>query len=72
VRGVQVLLHHNLEASSATLARSDDRPCKEELPDSEPAIAVLGLHGIEVAKPVAVPTPEGRGVVDADGVDAVC
>jgi hypothetical protein len=35
----------------------------------EPAIAVLGLDNVEVAEPVAVPSPESGGVVHADGVD---
>ena len=33
VRGVQVLLDHNLEASGAALPGSNDRPGEEELPD---------------------------------------
>jgi hypothetical protein len=33
VRGVQVLLYHDLEASGAALAGSDDGPCEEEFPD---------------------------------------
>lgn len=70
VHSVQVLLDHDLEASSAALAGSDNGPSKEEFPDSEPAGAVLGLDDVEVAEPVAVPAPEGGGVVDADGVDA--
>ena len=35
----------------------------------EPALTVLGLDGVEVAEPVAVPSPEGSGVVDTDGVN---
>lgn len=38
---------------------------------SEPALAILGLDSVEVAEPVAVPSPEGGGVVNADSVDAV-
>lgn len=70
VHGVQVLLDHDLEASSAALAGSNNGPSKEEFPDPEPAGAVLGLDDVEVAEPVAVPAPESGGVVDADGVDA--
>lgn len=36
----------------------------------EPALAVLGLDGVDVAEPVAVPSPESGGVVNTDGVDA--
>jgi hypothetical protein len=37
----------------------------------EPALAVLGVDGVRVAEPVAVPSPESGGVVDSDGVNAV-
>lgn len=70
VGGVQVLDHDHLEAGGAALARGDGGPGQEELPDAEPALAVLGLDGLGVAQPVAVPAPEGARVVDADGVDA--
>jgi hypothetical protein len=33
VRGVQVLLDHDLEARGATLPRGDDGPGEEKLPD---------------------------------------
>ena len=36
----------------------------------EPALTVLGLDGIDVAEPVAVPSPESSGVVHTDGVNA--
>jgi hypothetical protein len=36
---------------------------------SEPAIAVLGLDNIEVAEPVAVPSPESSGVVHANSIN---
>lgn len=36
---------------------------------SVPSGTVLGLDGLDVADPVAVPSPEGARVVDADGVD---
>lgn len=35
-----------------------------------PARSVLGLDGLDVADPVAVPSPESAGVVDANGVNA--
>lgn len=98
VDGVEVLVHEDLEAGGAALARGDDGPGEEEFPDllgeggtrlvcdllggesilgemgirtySEPALAVLGLDGVGVAEPVAVPSPQGGGVVHADGVDA--
>jgi hypothetical protein len=37
----------------------------------EPPLAVLGLDGIGVANPVAVPPPNGGRVVNTDGVNAV-
>ena len=37
----------------------------------EPALAVLGVDGLGVSEPVAVPSPESSGVVDSDSVDAV-
>lgn len=70
VDGVQVLDHDHLEAGGAALARGDDGPGQEELPDAVPALAELGVDGLAVAQPVAVPPPEGARVVDADGVDA--
>ena len=90
VGGVQVLNDHDLEASGATLAGSNDGPCKEEFPNlqevvsmrqtvallverrtyPEPALTVLGLDGIDVAEPVAVPSPESSGVVHTNGVNA--
>lgn len=36
----------------------------------EPALTVLGLDGVDVAKPVAVPPPESSGVVHTNGVNA--
>jgi hypothetical protein len=36
---------------------------------SEPAIAVLGLDNVEVAEPVAVPSPESSGVMHANSVN---
>lgn len=48
VRGVQVLLDHNLEARGAALPRGNDRPGEEELPDlqltkvSDIHLAVVG------------------------------
>jgi hypothetical protein len=36
---------------------------------SEPAIAVLGLDNVEVAEPVAVPSPESSGVVHANSIN---
>jgi hypothetical protein len=37
----------------------------------EPALAVLGVDGLGVSEPVAVPSPESSGVVYSDSVDAV-
>jgi hypothetical protein len=36
----------------------------------EPALTVLGVDGVRVSEPVAVPSPEGGGVVHSDSVDA--
>lgn len=36
-----------------------------------PSGTVLGLDCLDVADPVAVPSPEGAGVVDADSVDTI-
>lgn len=58
VVGVQVLNHNNLEAGSTALARSNDGPGQEELPNAVPALAVLGVDNLLVAEPVAVPAPE--------------
>jgi hypothetical protein len=71
VGGVQVLDDDHLVAGGAALARGDGGPGEEQLPDAEPALAVLGVDQVGVAEPVAVPAPERAGVVDADGVDAV-
>lgn len=68
--GVQVLHDDHLEASGAALARGDDRPGQEELPDAVPALAVLGVDRLGVAEPVTVPAPESARVVDANSVDA--
>src|SRR3569833_3001268 len=65
VRGVQVLHHDHLIAGSTALARGDGRPGQEQLPDAVPALAVLGLDGLGVAKPVAIPAPQGSRVVEA-------
>lgn len=35
----------------------------------EPTLTVFGLNGVEVAEPVAVPSPEGSGVVHTDSVN---
>lgn len=70
VGGVEVFDHDHLEAGGAALARGDGGPGQEELPDAVPALAELGVDGLGVAQPVAVPPPEGARVVDADGVDA--
>lgn len=72
VGGVQVLDHDHLVAGGAALARGDGGPGQEELPDTIPALAVLGLDGLGVAEPVAVPAPEGARVVHADRVDTGC
>lgn len=66
---VEVLHKRNLEARSGTLARSDGRIGEEILPDAEPALAVLGRDLVLIGDPVAVPSPKGRRVVDANGVD---
>lgn len=71
VGGVEVLDDDKLEAGGAALARRDGRPGQEQLPDAVPALAVLGLDGVAVAEPVAVPAPKRTGVVDTDGVDAI-
>ena len=68
--GVQILDYKHLKAGRATLARRDCGPCQKEFPDTIPALTVLGLNGVGVAKPVAVPAPEGARVVDADRVNA--
>ena len=41
VRGVQVLLDHNLEASGAALPGSNDRPGEEELPDLQKVVSKI-------------------------------
>ena len=69
VRRVDVLDKCDLEAGSGTLARSNGGVGQEELPDAEPALAVLGGNLLLVADPVAVPFPEGGGVVHTDGVN---
>lgn len=69
VVGVQVLNHNNLEAGGTALARGNDGPGQEELPNSVPALAVLGIDNLLVAEPVAVPTPESTRVVYTDGID---
>jgi hypothetical protein len=37
----------------------------------EPSAAVLGLNLVTVSEPVPVPSPQGSGVMDTDGVDGL-
>lgn len=67
--GVDVLDERDLEAGGSTLARGNGGVGQEELPDAEPALAVLGGDLLLVADPVAVPFPECRRVVYTDSID---
>jgi hypothetical protein len=71
VGGVDVLDKSDLEASSTALAGDDGRVGKEELPDTEPSLAVLGLDLVLVGHPVAVPSPEGGRVVNTNSINVL-
>ena len=68
---VNVLDESDLEASSTALAGDDGGVGKEELPDTEPSLAVLGLDLVLVGHPVAVPSPEGSRVVNTDSINVL-
>lgn len=68
---VDVLDHGDLVASGGTLTGDDGGVGKEVFPDSEPALAVLGLDLLAVAHPVTVPAPESGTVVNTDSVNAL-
>lgn len=38
---------------------------------SEPSLAIFGLDCIEIAEPVAVPSPKCSGIMDPDGVNTI-
>jgi len=69
VERVDVLDERDLVASCATLAGDDGAVSKEELPDAEPALAVLGHNFVLIRHPVAVPVPDGGRVVYTCCVD---
>lgn len=71
VEAVDVLVENNLVASSATLASNDGGRGKEELPDAEPPLAILGNDLVLVGEPVPVPSPEGSRVVDTNGINTL-
>ena len=69
VDGIEVFDAGDLEASGGTLAGRDRGIGKEVLPDAEPASTILGVDLVLVAEPVAVPPPEGGGVVNTNSID---
>ncbi len=68
--GIQILDHDHLEAGSTALTRGNSGPGQEEFPDTVPARAVLGLDGLGIAEPVAIPAPDGARVMDAYRINA--
>lgn len=71
VSRVDILHTRNLVTRRAPLARDDGAVCEEELPYPVPPLAVLGADLGRVGEPVAVPAPDGRTVMYADGVDGL-
>lgn len=68
---VDVLDESDLEASGTALAGDNGGVSKEELPDTEPSLAVLGLDLVLVGHPVAVPSPESGGVVNTNSINVL-
>ena len=68
VIGVKVLVQRELENRRAAMAGNDNRPTKEEGPNAEPALAVLGNYLFAVGEPVVIPVEDRGRVVDAEDV----
>lgn len=67
--GIEILDQCNLETCRTALAGHNGRRSQKELPNAVPTFAVLCLHLLTIGKPVSVPTPQGCGVVNANGID---
>jgi hypothetical protein len=71
VERVQVLVQDELVACSRTLSGNDGGPSKEDFPNTEPTDTVLFNNLVLVFHPVEVPSVDGGGVVETDGVDGL-
>src|SRR3954471_8365862 len=71
IEPVEVLVHHHLKAGGIALLADELRPGEEELPDTEPALAVLRPDVGATALPVGPPGAQRLAVVAADVFDAV-
>ena len=66
--GVKVFVKRELENRRAAMADNDNRPGKEEGPNAEPALAILGNYLFAVGEPVVVPVEDRGRIVDAEDV----
>lgn len=66
---VKVLVQSELENCRAAMAGNDNRPSKEEGPNAEPTLAILGNHLFSVGEPVVIPVKDRGRIVDAEDVD---
>jgi len=66
-----VLVQNDLEASGGSVLSDDSGPRQEPSPLAPPMFTVLLDDVVSVGAPVIVPTLDGGGVVDTDGLDAV-
>ena len=65
---VKVLVQRELENRRAAMAGNDNRPSKEEGPNAEPALAILGNYLFAVGEPVVIPVEDRGRIVDAKDV----
>jgi hypothetical protein len=65
---VKVFVQRELENRRAAMSGNDNRPSKEEGPNAEPALAILGNYLFAVRKPVVIPVEDRGRIVDAEDV----
>lgn len=51
------------------LPARDNAVCKEEWPDSEPSVTVLGNNAVLVADPIFIPAVDGSRVMDTENIN---
>jgi len=68
VISIKILVKRELEDGRAAMAGNDNRPSKEESPDTEPALAVLSDYLFTVGEPVVIPVEDCGGIMDAKDV----